>query len=116
MDKLEGISWTSGQQGGIGYPPELVRYRNKWYWVEDSRNHGGTICYACSEYRNIPHGFKPGGFAQQPKPYGSACYRSLRPSCKMRSRKMNAIQTMPWEEFRNIIKQLYGEPEVINQG
>jgi len=67
--KIEGISWTLGQQGGIGYPPQVIKYKGKWYLVEDSRSHGGTICHKCSEARNIQYGYTPQKF-NQPKPNG----------------------------------------------
>lgn len=44
---LMGFSWTRGRQGGIGYPPLVIIYRNRWHRVEDSENHGGTNCRFC---------------------------------------------------------------------
>ena len=111
---IECISWTQGQQGGIGYPPELVKYNGKWFWVEKSRSHGGSICFQCSRDRGIPYGYRPGGFAEQPKPYGSRCYRSLRPRTKSHPRNVAKAGIMTWREFVNIIKREYGEPEVVN--
>lgn len=80
---IEGFALTAGQQGGIGYPPEIVKYKNRWYFVDDSRAHGGDICYKCSEARGIKYGFIPQRFGQ-PRAYGSACYRSLVPRVNTR--------------------------------
>lgn len=37
--KIPYLSLTLGQQGGIGYPPIIVQYKNKWYAISDSRKH-----------------------------------------------------------------------------
>ena len=33
------LTLTLGQQGGIGYPPVIIQYKNKWYAISDSRKH-----------------------------------------------------------------------------
>lgn len=117
-NKIEGISWTLGQQGGIGYPPQIVKYRNRWWFVEGSRSHGGTVCYRCSDDRGIPYGHKPSNrFGEQPLAFGSACYRSLIPKAKtMPSFKQAFHQIMDWEQFVSIVKELYGEPNILQVG
>jgi len=113
--KITAFSLTAGQQGGIGYPPEIVKYKNKWWFVEDSRNHGGDMCYQCSEARGIKYGFIPQRFGQ-PKAYGSACYRSLVPKADTRpSLKQVYKRYMPWETFVAIVRNQYGEPEVMER-
>lgn len=37
QDKIKYITITLGQQGGIGYPPMIVKIGNKWFAIEDSR-------------------------------------------------------------------------------
>lgn len=108
-------SYTSGQQGGIGYPPALVKYKSKWYWVEDSRYHGGTICQKCSKDRGVAFGYKPQKW-DQPKPYGSPCYRSMVPNFNKNPRNMyDAYENpMTWDEYKSLIIKYYGEPEIIN--
>lgn len=44
---MEGFGWTRGMQGGIGYPPLVVKHRGRWRLVQDSHNHGGTHCRLC---------------------------------------------------------------------
>lgn len=111
---IEGTSWTRGQQGGIGYPPQLVRYKRKWYWVEDSRNHGGSVCPQCSKDRNIEYGFMAQRF-DQPRPYGSQCYRSLCPHTKSIPRDLRGVGSMSWQQFVTIIKREKGEPVVMSE-
>ena len=111
---MKGFSLTQGQQGGIGYPPEIVKYKNRWHFVEDSRGHGGDICYKCSEARGIKYGFIPQRWGQ-PKSYGSACYRSLVPRATTKpSLKQALTRTIPWQQYVSIVKELYGEPEIIS--
>jgi len=105
---MEGFGWTSGQQGGMGYPPLVIKHKNKWWLVEDSRNHGGTICQQCSNARNIAYGYRPGGFAEQPKPYGSACYRLLIPHPKTHPTSFPK-RIMSWNTFHTIVKDIYAQ-------
>ncbi len=108
-------SYTIGQQGGIGYPPALVKFKDKWYFVDDSRFHGGTICQQCSKTRGVPFGYKPQKWGQ-PKPYGSPCYRSLVPKFNKTPRDIRDAYANPmtWDEYKKLIIQYYGEPEIIS--
>ena len=108
--------YTVGQQGGIGYPPALVKYKGKWYFVDEARNHGGIVCPRCSKDRGVQFGYKSGGFAQQPKPYGSQCYRSLVPHFNKMPRDMRDAYNNPmtWDEYKSLIIKYYGEPEIIS--
>ena len=47
LEVLEGFGYTFNQQGGIGYPPVVVKFKGRWRQVAGSRNHGGTRCPAC---------------------------------------------------------------------
>ena len=106
-----GFGQVLGMQGGCGCPPLIVKISNKWYRVEDSHKHGGTICYQCSESRQVPYGFTPQRFGQ-PKPYGSECYRSLIPQLKPAKHPFPKL-TIPWGELVDLIKKQFGEPIVI---
>jgi len=114
--KIEGMDSTQGQQGGIGWPPAIVKYENRWWFVECSRTHGGTVCSQCSRDRGIPYGYKPSNkFGEQPLAFGSACYRSLLPKAqKYPSLKQAFQRAMPWEQFVSIVKELYGEPAILS--
>lgn len=37
MKKIPLLSLTLGQQGGIGYPPVIIKLDNQWYAISDSR-------------------------------------------------------------------------------
>lgn len=112
MTEITGMGWTQGQQGGIGYPPLIVKYKNKWWFVEGSRNHGGTICFQCSRDKHITYGYEPGGFAEQPRAFGSVCYRSLIPKAKTYPTRIPR-RSLSWEQFVTIVKTEYGEPNVL---
>ena len=110
---MQGIGITQGQQGGCGYPPLIVKYKGKWVWVDDSRNHGGSICYLCSKARDIPYGHTPGGRFEQPKPYGSRCYRSLLERRLPYKSVFSIRDSISWNEFVDAIRLESGEPEAI---
>ena len=107
-----GFSDTLGRQGGIGYPPLVVKISNKWYQIVDSEAHGGTICHKCSEARKITYGYNPQRW-DQPKPFGSECYRSLIPHL-MPKQRPRYIELMPWEVFVDLVKSQFGEPETTS--
>ena len=112
---VKGVSITLGQQGGIGYPPLVIKHKGKWFWVEDSRNHGGTICYKCSESRRVVYGFEPQRFGQ-PKPYGSECYRSLVERIKSPRNPLGIRNTITWKQFVRMIRRESGLPKIIKRG
>lgn len=110
--KIEGgFGDTWCRQGGIGYPPEIVKISGKWYQVIGSEAHGGTVCHQCSEDRNILYGYIPQRFGQ-PEAYGSECYRNLIPRLrpKFRPRKLQYIE---WVKLVELVKKQYGEPTII---
>jgi len=36
--KIPYLILTTGQQGGIGYPPIIIKFKNRWYAISDSRD------------------------------------------------------------------------------
>lgn len=113
MKKIIGFGWTAGQQGGNGWPPLVVKHQNKWWLVEDSRNHGGTVCFQCSRDRSIAYGIHPSsGFGEQPKPFGSPCYRSLIPRPTTHPTSLPK-RIMSWQIFVSIVETQYGKPEPL---
>ena len=104
-----GDTWC--RQGGIGYPPLVVKISNRWYQVDDTEAHGGSICPKCSEARGIPYGYKPQTWGQ-PKPFGSTCYRSLIPRLMPKNRPQH-IEPLPWKVFVALAEKQFGEPGII---
>ena len=113
---LKGYSLTQGQQGGIGYPPLILKHQNKWWFVNESRNHGGTVCQTCSKDRGIASGYTPQRWGQ-PEPFGSRCYRSLLPITSTVPTLTQAFsRTINWPDAVILIKETYGDPKIIAKG
>jgi hypothetical protein len=111
--EMKGFGWTRGMQGGIGYPLLVILYHNKWTYVEDSANHGGTICQTCSRENNIPYGYEPQRFGQ-PKPYGMCCWRSLvEQKCPYKNLLLNELPRISWNQFVDAIKQEGHKPDIV---
>lgn len=110
---MKGFGWTRGMQGGIGYPPLVVLFRNRWTYVEDSANHGGTTCFACCRDNGIPYGYEPPQRFGQPRSYGMCCWRSLvknhQPSVPL---FLNKLPRISWLKFVDTIKQEGESPDV----
>jgi hypothetical protein len=96
--KIKGVlSLTTGRQGGIGYPPLLVKVGRGWLWVEGSTEHGGTVCKKCS----IEFGREMG------------CIREILPSLPSRVRpRMGEWEHISWEEFRTLVKEQFFNEEL----
>jgi hypothetical protein len=92
--KIKGaLSWTTAQQGGIGYPPLLVKVGRRWLWVEGSTEHGGSICRKCSVE-----------FGKE-----MACIREILPSLPSRVRpRVGDWEYITWEEFKVLVKEQFG--------
>jgi hypothetical protein len=92
--KIKGVlNWTIGQQGGVGYPPLLVKIgKGKWLWVEGSRDHGGVICGKCSEE-----------FGRE-----VACIREAVPLLTRQNLKVGDWEYITWEEFKVMVKEQFG--------
>lgn len=103
-----GFSWTRGMQGGIGYPPLVIKYKGQWTLVEDSQNHGGTVCSRCTlaETGHYPIRIPPKDRFSQPTFQGVPCIaarvETLRPKVPL---YFNRLPRITWQEFEALIKR-----------
>jgi len=92
--KIKGIiSWTIGRQGGIGYPPLIIKVGRKWFWVEESELHGGSICQKCSKK-----------YAQKMQ-----CIAEVVPRLRKEKPKIGKWSYITWDEFESLVKKQFNQ-------
>jgi hypothetical protein len=91
--KIKGVlSFTTGRQGGIGYPPLLLKAGKEWFWVVGSTEHGGAMCRRCSME-----------FGRE-----MTCIREILPSLRSERPRIGEWEYITWEEFKVLVKEQFG--------
>ena len=91
--KIPYLSLTLGQQGGIGCPPIIVQYKNKWYAISNSRKYKPSSFLAIL-LEHTPMRLNPYGYEINPKWH----------SQEFVWKKWHNAPTLTWEELEIKIK------------